>query len=229
MSSELPSPAPITAPPRPGVLQALGICNVVFAVLSMLCIGWSTLMIYAASRIPEDTVEVKVATSASQGKPGGVTMVGAFNPFMGFEDKNFIRFCYYENGVNLVINGLMFATGIGLLNRKRWAATGWGTLAWVRIVSVVIIWGCYIVAVAPSFSETMARDVLKQFAAQGIPANRGPSLADMTRIYSIMNLILAVGAMTCTSIYPAISLWLLSRPGVKAAIVDGPAMEPELP
>jgi hypothetical protein len=30
------------------------------------------------------------------------------------------------------------------------------------------------------------------------------------------------------SIYPAISLWLISRPGVQAALIDKPDTEPEL-
>jgi hypothetical protein len=47
----------------------------------------------------------------------------------------------------------------------------------------------------------------------------------LTWVYSIMYLIMAVGAMLVSSLYPAISLWLLSRPGVKAALVDKPATE----
>ena len=44
-----------------------------------------------------------------------------------------------------------------------------------------------------------------------------------------MNLIVAVSIIILGSIYPAISLWVLSRPGVKAALVDKPVTEPELP
>ncbi len=229
MSSDLEPPV-YYVNPRPGVLKTLGICNIVFAVLSMICIGWSTLTYFAiTSAAPKAKAEVQVADPTTPAKKAGVPMVVAFNPFMGMDDPAFMRFSLAENGWSFLVNGIMFATGIGLINRKLWGARGWGILAWVRIISVVIIWGYYIVAVAPSFSETMAKAVVAQFASQGLPQARVPSVADLTRVYSIMNLIIAVGVMLISSIYPAISLWLLSRPGVKAAIVDKPALEPELP
>ena len=217
--------------PRPGVLKTLGICNIIFSVLGVLCIGWSLMMYLAIAAASPPKAEVKVATptTPTPAKGAGVPMVASFNPFMGFEDENFRRFSIVENGWSLLVNSLMFATGIGLVNRKGWAVRGWKALAWVRIVSVVLIWGIYIVAVAPGFSETMARDVAAQFAAQGLPANRVPQVSALMRIYSIMNLILALGAMVVTSIYPAISIWLLGRPGVRAAIIDKPAPELELP
>jgi hypothetical protein len=64
--------------------------------------------------------------------------------------------------------------------------------------------------------------------AQGVPAGRVP-VDQLTLVYSVMNLIMAVMAILITSTYPAISIWLLSKPGVKAAIVDKPAQELELP
>lgn len=225
----IPAPAPF-ARPRPGVLKTLGILNIVFAILSMMCIGWSYMMFYAFSAGAPAKIEVKVDAKAPGAKTGGTPMIGAFNPFVGMSDPKFIAFGYVENGVSLLINGLMFATGIALINLRRWGAVWWSRLAWLRIVTVFFLWGYYIVAVAPGFSESMAKEVAAQFAAQGLPPNRIPPVADLTRIYSIMNLIIALGAIVVASIYPAISIWLLSRPGVKAAIVDkNPAtLEPKL-
>jgi hypothetical protein len=257
--SMLPEPPPSYANPRPGVLKTLGILNIVFAILGLMCIGWSSMLSYIASSLhsvktvakveikeeadPKPGVEAKIEVESKaktetkdeaepkvQAKPSpGVPMAAGFNPLMGFEDKNFVRFNYFDNGVGLILNILMFATGIGLINLRRWGARGWGYVAWIRIVSVFAIWSYFIVGVAPGLSETTAKDVLAQLASQGMAANRLPPLAFMTQVYSITYLIVAVGAMLFASIYPAISLWLLSRPGVKAAIVDKPTLEQELP
>jgi hypothetical protein len=56
-----------------------------------------------------------------------------------------------------------------------------------------------------------------------------PTVGEFTRIYSIMCLILAIGMIAFGTIYPAISLWLLGRPGVKAALIGKPLrLEQEL-
>ena len=51
---------------------------------------------------------------------------------------------------------------------------------------------------------------------------------DLTQVYSIMCLIAAVGVIVFGLDLPRLSIWLLSRPGVKAALVDKPSTEPEL-
>jgi hypothetical protein len=222
--------APIKPPvrPRPGVLTALGVCNIVFSVLSGLCMLSSMYFLFAmmASNQAAQQAQVKVEVKASA-PPGSAGPIIAFNPFVGMNDTNFVRFSYVENGTSLITSGLMFATGIGLINRKRWGARWWTYGAWLKIALPCLLWSYYIVAVAPGFSESMAKNVATMIQQQ--PGVRGKSInvGDLTRVYSIMNLIVAVGMMLGSSLYPAISLWLLSRPGVKAALVDKPTTEPE--
>jgi uncharacterized membrane-anchored protein YitT (DUF2179 family) len=217
--------------PRPGVLKTLGILNIVFAVLGAFCIGTSALVMFAVLRTPApEPVKEEIKIQEVKVPGPGTPIVASFDPFTGMRDKNFIRFSIVDNVVGLIFGGLMFATGIGMINLKRWGARGWGYLAWVRIVSVVVIWGYFIVGVVPGYSEAMARNILSQMASQGAPANRLPPVAFLSQIYSITFLVGAIMAMLITSIYPAISIWLLSRPGVKAAIIDQrPFLEHELP
>jgi len=210
--------------PRPGVVKTLGICNVVFAALAGACISSSMFWWYAAtSRRP--TISMVVKPAAKTG-PGPAV---AFNPFMGMDDPKFLRFSLVDAGTGLILNGLMLATGIALINLRRWGARWWTYIAWVKIVRLLLLWGFYIVAVAPALSENMGRSVAAMFQQQNIGPGRGPTVGDLTRVYSIMNLILAVGVIGLGSIYPAISLWLIGRPGVKAALIDKPNTEPELP
>jgi hypothetical protein len=219
------------ASPRPGVLKTLGILNIVFAALGTFCISSGTVMMYAAANSPRpEPVTVQVKVPGNQAPAPGVPMTAGFDPFIGMRDRNFIRFSIIDSTVGLIMAALMFVTGIGMINRRRWGARGWGYIAWVRIASAVLVWGYFIVAVAPSYSESMAKGVSSMIAGQGAPAGRLPPVALLTQVYMITNMVVAIMAMVITSIYPAISLWLLSRPGVKAAIIDQrPSLEQELP
>jgi hypothetical protein len=93
----------------------------------------------------------------------------------------------------------------------------------------VIEGGYFIVDVTPSLSETMARSVMEMFQAQGIPPARMPPFQELKRVYLIMCLIMGVLIVVFGSIYPMLSIVLLSRPGLKAALVGKPrSMETEL-
>jgi hypothetical protein len=237
--------------PRPGVVKALGICNILFAVMTGACLFASTATMIGMMSGRGAALKVQVDASAqpTQATPAGAqptqaatagaqptqstTVVAkpmiAFNPFMGMDDPRFTRFTFVDAGTGLIVNGLMFATGIGLLNLRRWGARWWTALAWVKIGRLFLLWGFYILAVAPYLSENMARNALGMIEQQTGARGRLPSVGELTRVYSIMNLIVAVSMIILGSIYPAISLWVLGRPGVKAALVDKPVTEPELP
>ena len=97
----------------------------------------------------------------------------------------------------------------------------------MKIISLPLIWGYLIVAVAPSLSANMGKSVLQMMNQQNTGGKPIPTtVEDLTPIYSITCMIVAVSAMVFASIYPAVSLWMLSRPGVKAALVDKPSKEP---
>ncbi len=210
--------------PRPGVVKTLGICNVVFSVLSGISVFISMVWWFTARTSGAMTAQPKVVARSA---PSNTTVV-AINPFWGMDEPRMAHFSLVQNGIVLVTSSLMFATGIGLLNLRRWAARWWVYLAWLKIVLVVILGGYFIVAVAPALSESMARNFLAAIPPSG--RGRAPTMAELLTIYSIMLLIAAVVAILVSSIYPAISLWLLGRPSVKAALIDNtPVQEPELP
>ena len=110
--------------PRPGILRGLGVANIVFAVLNGMCVFSMSFWYVLAWSAPQAKPEVKVEAKTSPASRG-VPMSMPFNPMMGMEDKNFVRFCLTENAVSFLTSGLMFACGIGLLNRSGWAARGW--------------------------------------------------------------------------------------------------------
>jgi hypothetical protein len=206
--------------PRSGIVKALGICNVVFSVSTVLWLFLSISWLYIAmarSKATETTVvAVDPTTQAAPASSSRPTFFNIF--FVGMDNPKFVRFTFVNTGTALLLNGLMFATGIGLINLKRWAALWWTYLAWIKIVRLWVVWGYFIVAVTPSLSEEMARaavEMLQQAGSRG----RLPSVGEFTRIYAITNLFQGIGMIVFGSIYPAISLWLLGRPSVKAALI----------
>ena len=215
--------------PRPGVVKTLGIFNIVISVMLGVCLLVSSVWLVAMMSGQGAAMKVEVRHSIPPA-PAGTRPMIAFNPLMGMDDPGFIRFWLVDASTGLVLNGLMFATGIGLLNLKGWAGRWWTALAWIKIGRLILLWGVYIIAVAPSLSGSMARNVTSMIQQTG-GQRRMLTVDALFRFYSIMNLILAVSMIVFGSIYPAISLWVLGRSGVKAAMVDRSplAREPENP
>jgi hypothetical protein len=218
MSTDPERPSPF-AHPRPGVVKALGILNVVFAVLILMSLVMELMWVYAVLRTAPGLSEPGAPPSAN---PAGIAM-------MGMNDPKLIRFTLLDAITGLVVNLMMLASGIGLINTRRWGAQLWAWTAWIKIVRLVLLWGfLYIVVVAPSFSESMARGALAMVNSR-VGVRGAPSLGQLTRAYAIMNLIVAAGMVVFGVVYPVLSLWMLSRPGVKAALKYDAQKEPELP
>lgn len=215
---------------RPGIVKGLGIANIVFSVLGMFSVLSTLWMVAATSMMKappraEMKIEVviKAPASAATAPPAGKRTVPFFNPFIGMDDVYFLRYSVAHLATEVPLVALMFATGIGLLNLKGWAGRWWFWLSWASILRAVLLGGYFIVAVTPSMSESMAKSVHAMFQQQGLAAARIPPIQDLMRIYSIMLLVGGLLIIFCYSIYPVISILLLGRPGVKAALAEKPA------
>jgi hypothetical protein len=216
MSSVVDQPPPF-ANPRPGVVKALGILNVVFAVMILISLVSELFWLYAVIRTAPRLTELGSARPAN---PAGLAM-------FGMNDPRFLRFLLIDVVTGGVLNVAMLASGIALINLRRWGARLWAWTAWFKLVRLVLLWGFfYIIVVTPSFSENMARSILASMNPGG--GRRGAlTLGQLTRIYAIMNLIMAVVMIVFGAIYPALTLWMLGRPGVKAALGNEASKEPE--
>jgi hypothetical protein len=209
--AELPSQFVI---PRPGVVKALGILNIVFSVIMLIGVIFSLFWFYAMVTSAQAFVE-----------PGAGAAV---NPMYGMNDPKVLRFTLIDAVTGLAVNAAMLASGIGLINLQRWGARLWTWTAWIKIVRLVVLWGfMYIIVVTPSLSENMGRSAVAMLNSQ-VGARRAPPLGELTKVYAVMNLIVGVGMVVFGSVYPAISLWILGRPGVKAALRKEAPKEPEL-
>lgn len=200
--------------PRPGLARGLGIGNLVFASIVMVGLVLNACWLLVAFSLEPDPVAVQATPAPS---PAGQVQVNVNLTTIGMHDDGFIRFVILDSITALILNGLLFASGIALVNLRAWGAR-WSTwIAWAKITRLVLIWGGFIVLVAPSFSENMARGIIEGSA---FPPNRAPQLSVLTQAYGVLCLIGAVVFIVMGSVYPAASLWFLRRPGLRKAL-DG--------
>jgi hypothetical protein len=146
---------------------------------------------------------------------------------MGLADKKVVAYYAVDFASGIVVNLLMLVAGIGLVLRKSWGLSlGVGTAA-LKIVRLVAVYGYFALATAPALAQGMASAaaeiVTQQQQAMGRPFPGGAPGAFLQRTYMIMHTLYAVGLIVFGSIYPAVSLWLLTRPGARAACSGGPA------
>ena len=211
--------------PRPGFATALGIVNITFATIMALALLGAVAWVVGVARTSR-AAEGLGPRKTTDIKPSVASFTVAFDLTMGMNEPGFIRFAIVDIATALTANALMLASGIGLVNLRRWGASLWTWTAWIKIGRLVLLWTVFVVAVAPALSENLARTVLEMLRSQQTPAARMPSMGDLTRVYSILNLILAVGMIVLGSIYPAASLWILRKPGLGAALA--PSGRPSL-
>jgi hypothetical protein len=140
---------------------------------------------------------------------------------MGFNDRPFLIYSWVEVVTGLLLNVLLIVSGIGLVRRKTWGLNLGIWTGAAKIVRLLLVYSYFAVAVVPPMAqktgEMAAKMVVQQQQAMGkkAPANLEPSL--LIRIYSITYSVTAVAMILLGSIYPAILLFLLTRPGARAA------------
>jgi hypothetical protein len=140
---------------------------------------------------------------------------------MGLGDSRVITFYTVDILSGLIMNLLLLSAGIGLVLRKSWGISLGVWTAGLKIVRLVALYGYFCLAIAPILAEGMTKvaveAIVQQQQAAGRPMPGGPPVEILQKTYMIMSTLYAVGLIVFGSIYPAVSLWLLTRPGARAA------------
>lgn len=121
----------------------------------------------------------------------------------------------------LSLNIALFISGIGLLKYNGWSRTLGIWVALLKLARLVLVYGFFIISVVPPMSKTIGEAVGEMMAAQqGIQVKGAGAVPDaqvFTKIYTITYSLMGAGMISVGSIYPALMLWFLTRPRVKAA------------
>lgn len=151
-------------------------------------------------------------------------------------DREMVIYTAVEGGVGIILNVLMVIAGVGLLRLSEWGRKLSLGIAWAKIARWIGIVAFTLIVVVPKTTEMtqkLMQQVEKQVKAkQGGGATPFPmaSIAQLTAVATAVTTV--IGALFAV-IYPVLSLWFLTRPPTRAAILararpPGPPPEFEL-
>ena len=148
---------------------------------------------------------------------------------MGLDDPKLIGWWATDVVTALILNVLMLVSGIALVRFKPSGLSLGKWVAGLKIARLVVLYSVFIVVIVPPLSRNYARAVVDMFqqqqAAVGKPLPPALGIDQMTRLYTIMYSITGVAMMVLGGIYPIVTLWLLSRPGARAACLASKKLE----
>ena len=140
---------------------------------------------------------------------------------LGYSDPRVQSYMWADVFTSILLNGMMLAAGIGLVTRKGWSIRLGLWTAGLKIVRLIAIYSYAALVVVPVIALGLGKFAMQQMTmtqqTMGKPLPPGFDTGMFVRIYTITYTVMAVGMVVVGSIYPIVSLWLLSRPGARAA------------
>jgi hypothetical protein len=174
-----------------------------------------------AAKTEQEKIDVAVKRKEIESRPAApfAGIMEMQNTTVG--DPVFIRYSWVDVLTGMALNVLMLASGIGLLHWRPWARSLGVWTAAVKIVRLVLVYGFFIIAIVPPYSQRLGKAVVEMMAStQQMGGATGTPFASadfLVRIYTVTYSALGLGFMFVGAIYPAILLWFLTRPSVKSA------------
>jgi len=132
-------------------------------------------------------------------------------PFGAMADPQVRLYGLFNGSTGLFFNLLMFVSGVGLLYRKEWARKLAIWTAGFKIVRLIAMQAYNMLVIIP----IQAKHMQAMFEQMDV-GNAGAGSADMAGMQGMMYTAWAVVSLVVGCIYPVLTLWFLSRPGVKA-------------
>jgi hypothetical protein len=128
-------------------------------------------------------------------------------------------YCLADIVTGMVLNVVMLISGIGLVGLKEWGRVTALWVAAIKIVRLVVLYGVFIVVIVPIITKQFI-EIFEEMAKAAPPGAGGPGAQEMETAGTFMGYMMTgtgIAIMIVGAIYPAVVLWLLSRPRVKAA------------
>jgi hypothetical protein len=149
-----------------------------------------------------------------------------------FADIRLAVFYLGEVGAAILLNLLMIISGVGLMALAEWARRMAIWVAWLKILRWVAMTVVTLMLVLP-ISLEKSQKAFRQVEAQAKAQSGGKAvfigISQMGRVMAIASAVFTVFEAVVASVYPALSLWFLSRPPTRAACLrETPSTEPPL-
>ncbi len=134
------------------------------------------------------------------------------NLFAAMNDPKVNLYGLVDGSTGLFFNLLMFISGVGLLLHKEWARKLAIWTAGLKIVRLLGLQAVNMVVIIPIRMKLM-QEMYEQMDLGG----QGVATTDIAGMQGMMFTAWAVVMLVVGCIYPALTWWFLSRPGVKVA------------
>lgn len=228
------------------VPHTLGILNIVFAVILLLCIACygTQIMAYGllgssfvanqqqfqqamqqerqkqldkledsanSAATEEEADKLRAQRDALEKMP--TPKMPDMSNMLGMKEPGVLGAYLFDVLSGFVLNVLMLISGIGLLKYHSWARKMAVWVAGLKVIRLMILCGLSTVLLAPAISNGFG-EMIKE-AAQVNPQQM--KVEQIKIVYYWMTIGWGIVLMVFGSIYPFMSLWLLSRPNVIAA------------
>jgi hypothetical protein len=137
-----------------------------------------------------------------------------------YNDRRVAVYFWLEVSAAIVLNVLMIIAGVGLLRAAEWARQLSVGVSWLKIVRRIAIVIVTMVLILP-ITTAKIRELYAKMDAQ--IASRGggrPAPISFTAMAPLVGMATAVGSVfegIVAAIYPALSVWYLTRPRARAA------------
>ena len=151
----------------------------------------------------------------------------AMTDLMGWNVMSDIRLAFYyfsEIILGMVLNVLMAIAGVGLLGLAEWGrrlaiGVAWlKVLRWVGMITVTLV---FILPITVKKVDKAFTQLQNQANAKAGGGAAGIPMVGMAQVTAIFGAVAVVFSAMVACIYPAISLWFLTRPPTRAACLQG--------
>ena len=143
-----------------------------------------------------------------------------------FSDIRLAIYSFSEVIAGMILNVLMAISGVGLLGLAEWGRRLAISVSWLKIVRWVAMIVVTLVLILPitvqkvqKMTDSIQAQVQAQAKAGGRPAPAMPMMY-FSMIMSIAGAVAMVFSALIASIYPALSIWYLTRPPARAACLQ---------
>jgi hypothetical protein len=156
---------------------------------------------------------------------------------MGFNVFSDIRLAIYtfsELISGMILNVLMVISGVGLLRLAEWGRRLAISVAWLKIirwVAMIVVTLVLILPITVQKVQKMTDSIQAQVQVQAKSGGRPPPpmpMMNLSMFASIAGAVSMIFTALIASIYPALSIWFLTRPPARAACLI-PSMPPSAP
>jgi hypothetical protein len=149
-----------------------------------------------------------------------LSVMGDFNEMTGMSDRRVLAYYAVTLVTGIILNILMIVAGAGLMRLTEWGRRMGILVAELKIVRWLLITVVSMVLILP-ISLDRSQKMMAKMNPQGRGTGAPFGFSDAARLGAIVGAVTTIFSAIISSIYPALTIWFLTRPPARAACLRG--------